>query len=478
MPELTSVHPDELLLLRYAVRELDVDETRTIEEHATFCRTCARRVEQMLALDAGLKAAFDDGAPAEEIESSELPEGDPFRRRPEYAPRHAVKSRSATLIAAFAREASDRSAALRDRVRSAVADPKALSALLGELSLSDPAVRYALLYAMQDAGREIASGPAAALRFADQVLARLRKASSSDPDGDSDVEVLVPILTLRGQAHLLAGQSSIWTSQFEQAKTHLRLAYRSFGQAGGDEISLAIVEHVEAQRRFLLERGAEALVLARRAKASFHSLGIEDLSAKADVAVATSLGKLGREEEAIPLFYAALSVFERREIWSNYVVTLSNLATVLQKVGRLDEARRGYSRALRRIPKENSGLYAAAIRHGLAEVLFIAGRYREAAGSFSQAARLTADHGVVANSLMASLFEIESWARSGDVVRARHRLEIFQTRVAQTGGLDPNVVRGIEQALAGSTPDLEMLSDLRKRAEGDVQERMRFSNTA
>src|SRR5450432_818829 len=150
MPELTSVHPDELLLLRYAVRELDAAETRTIEEHATFCRTCARRIEQMLALDAGLKAAFDDGAPAEEVESSELPEGDPFRRRPGYTPRHAVKSRSATLIAAFAREASDRSAALREQVRSAVADPKVMSALLAELSLSDPAVRYALLYAMQD----------------------------------------------------------------------------------------------------------------------------------------------------------------------------------------------------------------------------------------------------------------------------------------------------------------------------------------
>ncbi len=476
MPELTSVHPDELLLLRYAVRELDADETRSIEDHATSCRACTRRIEQMLALDAGLKGAFDDAAPQEETETFELPANDPFRTRPDSPSRPRIRTRSASLVAAFAREASDRAVAVRDHIRHAISDPKMLSRLLDELSLSDAAVRYALLYSMQDAGREVASGPAAALRFADQVLIRLRRGSAAP--GDDDVEVLVPLLTLRGQAHLLAGQSSLWTSQFEQARTHLRLAYRSFGNAGGDEISLAIVEHVEAQRRFLLERGAESLVLARRAKKTFDELGIEDLAAKADVAVATALGKLGRDEEAIPLFYSALAVFERREIWSNYVVTLSNLATVLQKLGRLDEARRDYSRALRRIPQENSGLYVAAIRHGLAEVMFSAGRYREAAASFSQASRLTADHGNVANSLMASLFEIESWARSGDLSRARHRLEIFQTLVAQTGALDPNVVRGIEEALAGTTPDLEMLSDLRKRAEGDVQERMRSSNSA
>ena len=80
----------------------------------------------------------------------------------------------------------------------------------------------------------------------------------------------------------------------------------------------------------------------------------------------------------------------------------------------------------------------------------------------------------MANSLDASLFEIESWARSGDISRARHRLDLFQERVAGTCGLDPHVLAGIQNALAGSTPDLETLSDLRQRAGTDVHERLRL----
>ena len=475
MSELTTVHPDEFALLRYAACELSADDRRSIDTHVQSCGPCSRRLDRTFALDTALREVADCGALAitDDDEMSQLPLGDPFRQRPEYPAFVPRRAGDALHFAAFARDASDRSLALRESLRAAMPDPKTLSGLLGNLALSDPAARYAILYAMQDSGREIASSPVAALRFAEQVLERLRKSSSGSGE-DADVEALVPLLMLRGQAHLLAGQACNWIAQFDQAKTHLRLAYRSFGKAGGDEIGLAIVEHVEAQRRFLLDRGAEALVLAKRAKASFESFGIEDLTAKADVAVGTALGKMGREAEAIPLLYSALAVFERRGIWSNYVATLSNLCTILQKVGRLDDAKREYARAIRRVPPESSGLYLAIIRHGLAEVLFLGQRYREAAASFSRASRLAADHGLTANSLDASLFEIESWARSGDISRARHRLELFQERVAGTCGLDPHVLAGIQNALAGSTPDLETLSDLRQRAGTDVHERLRL----
>ncbi|HEY6052052.1 MAG TPA: hypothetical protein VIZ58_12430, partial [Thermoanaerobaculia bacterium] len=101
-----------------------------------------------------------------------------------------------------------------------------------------------------------------------------------------------------------------------------------------------------------------------------------------------------------------------------------------------------------------------------------AGRFREAAASFSRTSRLYDALGLVANSLTASLWEIESRARAGELLRAVHRLEIFDRRVGQLGGMDPRVTREIHAALSGANPDLSRLAELRREAQDLVRERL------
>ncbi|HYK41932.1 MAG TPA: tetratricopeptide repeat protein [Thermoanaerobaculia bacterium] len=461
------MHLDDFLLLRYAARELNPAQCAEVEEHVASCFSCGRRLDEIARLDADLRELAREGALDQPAGARELPAGDPFRERPPISerPPRTRRARLATFVARAAEEASE----LRDRLLAA--HSAHLPDLLAEIPLEEPGARYGVLYALQEAGRRIASGPVTTLRFAEAVLARVRQASPAERD-DTEAEDAVPLLLLVGQSHLLAGQACNWTREFERAKTHLQIAYRAFAASGGDEVGLAIVEHVEAQRRFLLDRGAEALVLARRAKSSFEMLGLEELSAKADVAVGSALAKLGREEEAVPLLSGAVRLFERRHAWSNYVGTLNALATCLQNLDRLDEARREYARALRALSRDPDGSLLAATRYGLAEVLFAAGRFREAAASFSRTSRLYDELGLAANSLTSSLWEIESRARAGEVARAIHRLELFEKRVSQLGALDPRVTREIHSALSGTNPDLSRLTDLRRQAQEIVRERL------
>ncbi len=463
------MHLDDFLLLRYTAQELTDRERIEVEEHLETCFSCPRRLDEISRLDAELRELARENAFADPEGARELPAGDPFRERPPIAERPLRSNRA--RFAGFVARAAEEAATLRDLLLRAARHSAQLPELLAEISLDDPGARYGVLYALQEAGRQIASGPVMTLRFAEAVLARVRQASSGEPD-ESGAEDAVPLLLLVGQAHLLAGQACNWTREFERAKTHLQIAYRAFAGSGGDEVGLAIVEHVEAQRRYLLDRGAEALVLARRAKSSFETLGLEELSAKADVAVGSALVKLGREEEALPLLSDALRIFEKREAWSNYVGTLNALATSLQNLDRLDEARREYARALRALSSDRDRSLLASTRYGLAEVLFAAGRFREAAASFSRTSRLYDELGLVANSLTASLWEIESRARAGEFSRAVHRLELFERRVGQLGGMDPRVTREIHSALSGTNPDLSRLSELRREAQDIVRERI------
>ncbi|HSS44306.1 MAG TPA: hypothetical protein VLO07_03105, partial [Thermoanaerobaculia bacterium] len=86
--------------------------------------------------------------------------------------------------------------------------------------------------------------------------------------------------------------------------------------------------------------------------------------------------------------------------------------------------------------------------------------------------RLYSECGLSASALKASLFEIESWARSGDVVRARRRLEAFRNEVARRRALDPAIARQIEVALSGRDPDFQRVAELRLQAEGALGERL------
>jgi tetratricopeptide (TPR) repeat protein len=469
MPELIAMHLDDFLLLRYAAGELATRDRADVEEHLEGCASCPRRLDEIFRLDTELRELARENAFEEPAGARELPPGDPFRERPPIAERPLRSNR--TRFAGFVARAAEAAPALRDLLLQGARHSAHLPELLAEVSLDEPGSRYGVLYALQEAGRQIASGPVMTLRFAEAVLARVRQASSAQAE-ESGAEDAVPLLLLVGQAHLLAGQACNWTREFERARTHLQIAYRAFAASGGDEVGLAIVEHVESQRRFLLDRGAEALVLARRAKASFEVLGLEELSAKADVAVGSALVKLGREEEAVPLLSAAVRIFEKRGAWSNYVGTLNALATSLQNLDRLDEARREYARALRAVSRDRDRSLLAATRYGLAEVLFAAGRFREAAASFSRTSRLYDELGLVANSLTASLWEIESRAHAGELARAVHRLELFDRRVGQLGGMDPRVTREIHAALSGTNPDLSRLAELRREAQELVRERL------
>jgi tetratricopeptide (TPR) repeat protein len=471
MPELTSQHLDDFTLLRYTAGDLVAEERQAAADHLKHCSPCSRSFEEVAELDTELNiVAREPGCLSFESDDASLPERDPFRIRP--APAPPPQPRDAA-IRAFPRVASGATESLRDEILEAAKEARDLEDRLASLSLGVPEHRFALLYALQDAGGQIAESPVRMLRLAEGVLrcTRIRDADAND-ESQGLAESLIPRTYLTAYAHMLAATACNWTAEFEKGRAHLEVAYRAFARCGGDDLSFAMVEYLEAQRRSFIRKEAEALVLARRAAATFREFELEDWLARARGVMGLALTNLERFEEAETAFRASAPVFERMKLWRNYTNCLNNLAVCLQRVGRLDDARREYARALRRISRDQHRSLAF-VRHGLAEVLFLAGRYREAAMSLSQAARRYSDLGLVARSLTASLFEIENWARSGDLQRARRRLEIFQAEVVRHRALDPSVVREIQDALSGENPDFERLSGLRRDAQESLQEALR-----
>ena len=142
----------------------------------------------------------------------------------------------------------------------------------------------------------------------------------------------------------------------------------------------------------------------------------------------------------------------------------------------MDEARREFARALKSVSRERHAAWLPYIRNGLAHVLFSAGSHSEAAKAFAQTARLFGELDLPAQALTAFLFEIESWALSGDRARARHRLEIFRAEVARSGALDPSILRRLEAAVSGQNPDFEELASLRESASQMLRERLKKSS--
>jgi tetratricopeptide (TPR) repeat protein len=459
MLDTKTPHLDDFTLLRFVAWDLEQAERTEIEGHLDACPTCKATLHEIEELNRELSILAKDHTTQREWEAEDLPEGDPFRRRP----LAAGPSRHLDNSSGFAKRAvaaSEEGTALSASIlEAAKGSPQELEAEFGSLDLSDPACRFALLYALQKAGVAIAECPGRFLAFAEQTLRRLRTLSPKTP-----VDALIPDAALFAQARQLAGQACLWSGELERAGSCFSLAYRFFEQLG-DELGLAKVEQLESQRRFFTGNGGEALILARRAARTAELLGVEDEQARARVAEGMALFELSRWRESLEAFREALPVFERLELWSNYVGALNCIGNALVKLNRLDEARREYARALRRISRERHRSWVPFIRKGLAEILFSAGRYREAAVTASQAARLYSASGQVSRSLMTCLFEVESWARAGDLSRARHRLELFQSEVARRGVLDPTVDSLIAAALSGDSPDFRNIAELRRTAE-------------
>ncbi|HTO75182.1 MAG TPA: tetratricopeptide repeat protein [Thermoanaerobaculia bacterium] len=470
MSDLSARHLDDFTLLRYVAGELTAAEQGRASRHLSGCSRCTRIEIEIRRLDGELRALDASVETASEIIES-LPPGDAFRSRPPRVERRPRPGGAAALAAA-AIPASEEALPLSEEILAASHHPPSLAEWLDNLALGQPAPRYALLYALQQSGRGIAEGPLRCLRFAEEALTRLRREPFATDSEKSDAERMVPRLVLRGHAHLLAGQACLWTREFERARSHLELAYRSLARGGAEEMTLAMVEVVESQRRSFLGRGREALVLASRARATFEAWSLEDEAARARVAAGLAYFDLGDQESALREYRQALPIFERHGLWSNYVGTLNSIGTSLTRAGRLDEARREYARALRRLSRREHASWAAFIRHGLADVLFESGRYREAAIALARASRLYADCGMTARSLAGSLFEVEAWARFGDLSRARHRFQLFLSAAASHQALTESIIRQMSEVLGPDRPDLNRFQSLRGQTGSILQERL------
>ncbi|HEX9303196.1 MAG TPA: tetratricopeptide repeat protein [Thermoanaerobaculia bacterium] len=473
MPGVNGSHPTDFSLFRYTAGDIDEAEREQINRHVESCERCAVALDEICGVDAGLRELADTRPPSPPGEEGlELPRGDPFEKRPHFPERRG--ERVTPQVADRALAASERATdGVGGLLAAAGGPPEELVRHLGGFSLSDPTARYLLLYALEAMASRLVDEPATCLRFAEETLERLRSESVSG--SPSEAETMVPLAMLAGQAHLLAGQTSNWTGELEKGRQHLEEAYRSFSEST-DEMRLALTEYHESQRRSFAGKPAEGLLLVRRAIRTLEIYGVEDFVARARVAEGVALSLLGRDEEAIACFRAVTPVFESHGLWKNYVSAVNSLGTSLGQLGRLAEARREYSRALKKVSRKKYPALLAFTRHGLASLLFSAGRYAEAAKAFGQAGALFQDLHQVGDALLSSLYEIESWARSGDAARALHRLEIFRAEVDRREALDPFIVRQLGQALSGREPDFEKASDLRRRAEEMLRENLKAAS--
>ncbi|HSE62786.1 MAG TPA: hypothetical protein VLG15_04175, partial [Thermoanaerobaculia bacterium] len=251
-------HVDDFALLRLAAGDFTDDERRDVASHVTDCPGCSAAGIDIAALDGYLRVVASSGTMGDD--PTTFRPGDPFRRRPRAQRAHRRPGERS--LAAAALVASDQGVVLQEQILEAVR--RGANTVFLELSLPDAAHRFGLLYALQQAGREIAEDPVRARRFAQEVLRRLRAESSPPNAPPSAPEQMVPLVVLRAQAHLLIGMACMWKRDYGRGQANLVAAYRCFARGGGDETSLAHVELVEAQRRAFVHEGAAGLLLARR----------------------------------------------------------------------------------------------------------------------------------------------------------------------------------------------------------------------
>jgi tetratricopeptide (TPR) repeat protein len=462
-----SRHLDELTLLLYTVKDLVPEQVAATAAHLSACPECSVALTRIREIDMGLRGLAAERA-LTPVPSPIFDTSDPFRRRPLVARSLHRPPRAPAVDTGKALADSERAVALSEQILASLKKPGGADVVLPQLSLDVASHRYALLYALQEAGRQSAENPIRIKDFARHTIDWLRRQRSA---GENDsAERMVPKLTLRAHAHMLLAIASLWTKEFSRARSHLVVAYRSFGSSA-QETSLALVELNEAQRRALTGEGSSALALARRARETFEAQGMEDYAARARVAEGLAHSMLEEPEEALEAFRSALPVFERHGLWSNYVGALNNAATFLTSLGRFEEARRDYARALRRLSREHHLYWIGYLRIGFAEVLFAAGRFAQAAAAASRAEGVFEDAGLRAHQLIAMLLEVESWARHGSLERARGRLEVFWKEIARDGALDPRVRQELADALSGANPDYQAISGLRRQIDEMLRQR-------
>jgi tetratricopeptide (TPR) repeat protein len=464
-----TTHLEDFAILRYVTKDLKDDESSVVASHLLACSNCTLALGTMRRLDAKLRNLAARG----EMNDSAifLSRSDPFYCRPDV---RATSIADQTQLGLGAVEAAARGAALVPQVLVAAREPAKLRSLLSSLEARRAEHRFGLFYALHEAGRASAEDPFKAMSFARSTLGWIRLKGHAELEAACmEAERMVPRAALRAQAHLLLAIAHLWTSRYSRASAHLMVAYRGFAAGGGDETKLALVELAEAQRRALSHEPVGAIALVRRARETFADRGLDDYVARASVAEGLALAALNQHDEALRAYREALPVFESLQLWSNYVGALNSVATSLSRLGRHDEARREYARALKRFSGKEHRYWHGYIRLGLAEALFAAGRFGQGAVSAARAAKLFDDCKLRAQSLLATLLEIESSARNGDLSRARHRLRLFWMEVQRDCHLDRAILEHLNEALSGTNPTFERLPALRALAGDQIRERCR-----
>ncbi len=469
---MNAPHPDDFSLLVYLEGEMSELEAARLKRHLAGCPACASACRDIEALDRTLRSTLPDLEAA--LAEPELPEGDPFRCRPDCdrprrRPGHGSDEAVREVFAA-----SRAAAEVKGRLLSAAAAPEEdLREALAALDLLALRDRYGLGYALDEALYSMVEGPARWARFGrasrDTVLA-----ARVDPRAtDAPAERAYPLDDLLGLSLLVEGTACNWTGDFLRGGRALRRAYGAFGRGSLSERRLAAVELTEAQRRAFLDRATEALHLADRARLTFQALGLEDEAAKAGGAHAVALSYLDRDVEAVEEFRAILPVLASHERWNTYVSVLNCLGFSLLRLSRIDEARREYARALRQVGREARPAVHAFIRANLARTLFEAGRYAEAARAFDAAANLFATQAATADELTMRLLEVEAQARAGAFSQARDAFGAMAGKVQALGVVDPELLASLEASLQGDLPDVDLLETLRNRAQEQIAERLR-----
>lgn len=442
-------HVDEVELLRYAKAALPPSRASPVESHLADCAVCANALEELRKLDDDFRALAATGDLARDLEIADLPSNDRFRRRvARRKPRRPARMDGSGLV-----EASGAGWAAREQLLAALRGPRAPLEVLKSLDRASTADRFGLLYALQQAGLEIAQDPVGVLNLARAVL-KVSSPGSAGADGG------LPWARIEAQAHMLAGQAHLWSREYAASESHLRAAFRIFTDSG-EESGLAMVELAEAQRRFFVGRAAQALILAHRAWLYFERCGFASVAARAAVAKGMAFADLARFDEAAAAYRSSLPVFEREGLWSNYVGAVNSLATALFRAGRSDEARKEFARALKRLSRPAHLSWVGYLHYGLGDLLLAAARPSDAAQAFGRATARFEESKLLSSALLSRIAEAECRVRGGQRLQSSFLADVARQVSALGRPLDSAIRRRVARLSATTKPRASDLASLR-----------------